>query len=144
GRCPFSTKMKLPNITKGVKAMPKSRQMEPVKNVFTKKDNISTSMDLSDIEENERKRLHYYISLVQNHPDLLFVFSREGDLLTDNYHKLNKLLGFRARKKLEYKKLIPKQHYETIAEAFDKALHGTPSSIRFDMLNNAEEYQHFI
>lgn len=124
--------------------MPKSRQMEPVKNVFTKKDNISTSMDLSDIEENERKRLHYYISLVQNHPDLLFVFSREGDLLTDNYHKLNKLLGFRARKKLEYKKLIPKQHYETIAEAFDKALHGTPSSIRFDMLNNAEEYQHFI
>ena len=124
--------------------MAKTKYSEVAKNVFTKKDKVTNLMTRSNFADHERRLLHYYISFVQNHPDLIFVFSRDGNLLTNNFHKLNKRLGYRARQKIVYKDIVPQEQYENIITAFNDAKTGKSGSIQFDILNSENNYQHFI
>lgn len=128
----------------GVNKMAQSKQTELTKNVFTKQDNIIRITTRDSIDDNERRLLHYYISFVQNHPDLIFVFTQEGHLLTNNFDKMNKHLGYRAKDNIDYKQIIPPDQYETIVSAFKRALKGQSSSLPFDILNYNKNYQHFI
>ena len=116
--------------------MAKTKYSEVAKNVFTKKDKVTNLMTRSNFADHERRLLHYYISFVQNHPDLIFVFSRDGNLLTNNFHKLNKRLGYRARQKIVYKDIVPQEQYENIITAFNDAKTGKSGSIQFDILNH--------
>src|SRR5690625_7915370 len=88
--------------------------------------------------------LDYYISFVQNHPDLILVFSLDGKLVTDNKRDINNLLGYRPRQKVSYKDLISKGQYKLLTSAFNNAKNGKSERIQFDILNKHNDQLHLI
>src|SRR5690625_2414461 len=115
-----------------------------LKKLFKKRSNVARSIPTTEMDQVVRILLDYYISFVQNHPDLILVFSLDGKLVTDNKRDINNLLGYRPKQKVLYKDLISKEQFELLISAFNTAKIGKSERIQFDILNKHNDQLHLI
>lgn len=66
--------------------------------------------------------LNYFGSLAKYHPDLLLLFSPKGKILSQNKTNLYHLIGYKTIEEINIKKIIPRDSYRLLREAFRKAL----------------------
>ncbi|WP_068677612.1 EAL domain-containing protein [Oceanobacillus sp. Castelsardo] len=68
--------------------------------------------------------LEYYASLAVYHPDTIFVFSPDGEVISQNSNYIYELIGFHPHKKTDFKSLVSKQTYDILSTAFTNTLLG--------------------
>lgn len=86
--------------------------------------------------------LDYYISFVENHPDVILVLSLDGDIISHNKNRMNEHLGFRPRQKVNLKKLVSDGNLNSLKLAFNKAKEGNSERLQFDIANKEGEQLH--
>ncbi|PAV30827.1 hypothetical protein CIL05_03655 [Virgibacillus profundi] len=95
-----------------------------LKQMFKKNNGLHNDSNNDQKITDDRILLNYYASLAMNHPDLILVFSPEGEIVSENHKSINEFLGYSARKKLHYKDLLSKDSYNTLSLAFNNTLKG--------------------
>lgn len=76
--------------------------------------------------------LDYYISFVQNHPDIILVFSLEGKVVSHNKSSINEYLGYRSKQNIPFKELISENNYTLLTSTFHKATKGKSKRVEIN------------
>src|SRR5699024_2869296 len=106
--------------------------------LFTKKKRREFIHDGQLISE-DKILLNYYSSLAMYHPDLIIVFSPEGEILSQNNNNIDEFLGFSLRKITDLKKLIPKESYNIIDNSFKNTLKGKSEQHEITVINKHKQ-----
>jgi diguanylate cyclase (GGDEF)-like protein/PAS domain S-box-containing protein len=89
-----------------------------------KKGHNTNNDEFQIMTNNPANLLNYYASLAVYHPDTIFVFSRDGEIVSQNNHYIHEQIGFHPHQKSDFKSLFSKQTYETLSIAFKNTLLG--------------------
>src|SRR5690625_3885345 len=128
----------------GVQYMTIPKRKTFLKFLFKKWYNVDKLVSTKESDDAGRILLDYYIFFVQNHPDLILVFSLDGEIVSYNKRNINKFLGFRPRQNVSYKNLISNKQYQLLTAAFNTAKNGKSERVQFDILNKHNEQLHLI
>src|SRR5690625_1234070 len=79
--------------------------------------------------------LDYYISFVQNHPDIILVFSLDGEVVSQNRNMLNEYLGYHPKIDIEFRELVSEDTYILLQASFDKAVKGVTERLKINIYN---------
>src|SRR5690625_907297 len=108
-----------------------------VRNLFKKRNNISEHFNDIDRDHahTQKTLLDYYTLFVKNHPDIILVFSLDGQLISPNKSSINVHLGYRPKQKITFKQLVSEENYALLASAFLKASKGISKRIEVNVSN---------
>src|SRR5699024_4365921 len=100
-----------------------------LRNLFKNRNNIRKPINRIEAVEIGSRLLDYYISLLQNHPDMILVFSLDGKVISHNRNSINEYLGYRPKQNIPFKKLVSEENYALLKFAFQKAVNGTSERV---------------
>lgn len=126
--------------------MVQSNETNLLKNLFQTQDELSTLSPIDNLDQIDRQFLLNYISFIQQHPELIFIFSLQGELLTNNLHILNKKLSLQADEQINYRDYIPQEDYRVLLSAFNNIKNGKSSyeQIEFSMVTKENDQLFFL
>lgn len=124
--------------------MTKPKRPGLLTHLFKKRSHFRQKLSESDMDIAEQMLLDYYVSFVNNHPDLILMLSLDGKIVSYNKGSINEFLGYRPRQKVNYKSLIPKDFFKLLTSAFDEAKKGKSKRVYFDILNKDNQTLHMI
>ncbi|SOC25723.1 diguanylate cyclase/phosphodiesterase with PAS/PAC sensor(s) [Ureibacillus xyleni] len=108
--------------------MENTNKLNKLKSIFSKKEifqpnQFSTQNDL----------LNYYASLAFYHPDIIIVFSRDGEMIAVDHAKIQMLIGKSIYELKDINGHISKTTYKTLKSAFTKTLKGQPEKFEIEV-----------
>lgn len=83
-----------------------------------------------ELTEEDRIKLDYYLEFVKSYPDILLVFSLNGQIISRNEKLIHNLLGYTFHKNLNSEDIISKDTYETLLKTFNKAKKGATKRLK--------------
>src|SRR5690625_2786406 len=98
----------------------------------------------SDLSYAKENLVDHYHSFIKSHPDIILILSSDGNVISQNEHSINRYLGYRAKEKIPYEKLISEEDYTALTNAFQKATKGSAERIYFKILNKKENIKHVV
>lgn len=99
-----------------------------LRRIFKKSDNTNFDNKIPIIDEEEQSRLlQYFVSFASDQPNLNFVFSLDGEIISQNHNNINKLLGYNPKDKADLKSLVPESIQKVLESAFNDAMKGKTS-----------------
>ncbi|WP_246027593.1 MULTISPECIES: EAL domain-containing protein [Lysinibacillus] len=117
--------------------MENTKKINKLKSIFTKKE-VFQNNHIST-QHNSNELLNYYSSLAFYHPDIIIVFSREGDIVALDNEKITALIGETIIEMADLKKFIPHASYKNLTPAFTRALKGQPNKIEVEVKNTSKK-----
>src|SRR5690625_402115 len=99
-------------------------------------------------QKNDRKKvslilLDYYKSFMKNHPDIILLFSLDGEILAHNKQSVGEIFGYKLKQKVAYKKHVSTDHYDMLVSSFNRAKIGISERIQFEILTIQRETRFF-
>ncbi|MFD1849081.1 EAL domain-containing protein [Oceanobacillus bengalensis] len=77
--------------------------------------------------------LSYYASLALYHPDIILVFSPNGQIVSQNRDSIRKILGFSPEQGTDFKRSMPPETYDMLHLAFKQALKGNAERLEVNL-----------
>lgn len=116
------------------------------------KELLSNQVDqysLPSIDEIERAELLFinnYISFIENHPDIVLVFTLEGELLTENLEPIIEKLGLPIHAISDFRDIIPQKQFQALLASFNDVRKGKKQRVQkhFTLQNHEAEQLYFI
>ncbi len=93
---------------------------------------ISEAVELDDIDH---ILLDHYQAFVENHSDIIFILSLEGDIVTQN-NDIFTCLGYPSEHHKNYKEIMSESHYKKMKQAFTKAKKGEMSEETIELVQS--------
>ncbi|MDI7743569.1 EAL domain-containing protein [Lysinibacillus fusiformis] len=115
-----------------MKDITKAKKKSKLKELFLKKEFIQNRNVILN-RENSDRLLNYYLSLAQYHPDIVIVFSPEGEIVTIDDKKVQELLGEKIQKTDHFYKILPQKFYKEIESAFYNTLKGKSEKLEIEI-----------
>src|SRR5690625_1272858 len=115
---------------------PKRVNYRSVLSQLLKKRNEKQEINIQSQESQiDSTLLDYYTSLVQNHPDIILVFSLDGKVISQNREVFIQYLGYHPEKDIEFKELVSEETYALLHTSFNKATNGETGRQRVEICN---------
>ncbi|WP_164670025.1 EAL domain-containing protein [Virgibacillus doumboii] len=102
----------------------------------------SKHLERNNVDRNEV--LDYYASLAMNHPDLIIIFSPEGEIISQNWGSMNEFLGYSPNETVDHKEYLPTKSYHALRSSFYDALQGKTSRHEINLLNKYKQTIHAV
>ncbi|MGJ9457964.1 hypothetical protein [Oceanobacillus sp. CF4.6] len=88
----------------------------------------------------ESNLLHSYSALAAYHPNIIILFSPNGEIISKNHSDdINELLGYSPNNKLDFKEIFSKHAYRTFESAFKRTLKGKSESHEIEINHKDSE-----
>lgn len=83
----------------------------------------------------------YALSLAKYHPDMIIVFSSDGEIIYINKEELYQILHYRPRHSEDFKKIFTEENYKRLKRAFHQTLRGKSEKLEIEMLQQDGGYK---
>lgn len=77
-----------------------------------------------ELNQEENIIFDYYLDFAENHPDIFLVLSLTGEVLSRNTNSINELLGYSAKRKIDYSNYLSADNYSILQKTFHKSIKG--------------------
>lgn len=77
-----------------------------------------------ELNQEENIIFDYYLDFAENHPGIFLVLSLTGEVLSRNTSSINELLGYSAKRKIDYKNYLSADNYSILQKTFHKSVKG--------------------
>ncbi len=104
-------------------------------NLLKRRKSIPGLSENSASNQSESALLDYYISFVQNHPDIILIIALDGEVIATNKSNGNNYLGFHDKQQVLSKDYMTEKEYDLLEDAFNKAKRGKSTQIEFTLTN---------
>src|SRR5699024_12539313 len=74
-----------------------------------------------ELNQEENIIFDYYLDFAENHPDIFLVLSLTGEVLSRNTNSINELLGYSAKRKIDYSNYLSADNYSILQKTFHKS-----------------------
>lgn len=114
-----------------------------LKQLFGRQDKYENVVNTTEVVQLDTL-LQYYDSFVKNHPDIIVVFSADGEIVSQNKNNFKQHLGFHPRQNVPFKELIPPNNYASLQSKFKKAIKGISERAEFTILNKQRKRLYIV
>lgn len=114
-----------------------SKKPSFLKRFFHKREDIEEHF--SQVCAEQDNPLDYFISYVENQPDLILVLSLEGKVISYNRDKINEYLGYKPEQKIQLKEIVSEEDYDVLISTFHKTLEGKSKRVEIQALSKQGE-----
>ncbi|MEN2767329.1 bifunctional diguanylate cyclase/phosphodiesterase [Ornithinibacillus xuwenensis] len=116
-------------------------QSDSIRLFFQNSETVNkVSQDAPDMD----RLLSYYASLGNNHPDIMLVFSPEGELLSTNQKPVDGFLDSQFDNIVDFKRILLKKSFEQLNTAFQNALAGSTERIEVQVKWKKRYYENTL
>lgn len=125
--------------------MVRSHETNLLKSLTKNEDLLASLKGQNNLDLTDQQFLKNYIIFLENYPDLIFIFSLDGNLLTNNLDELANKLGITSLQHISYTDIIPHEQFDSLTTAFNNIKHckTTREQLQFNMITNHNEKLYF-
>jgi len=107
-----------------------------LKQLFSKKDSVQKN----NLIKTENKDLqNYYSSIVDNHPDFIFIFSNNAEVITSDSPRVASFFGKKIKTLKDFQSLLTKQTYKILRDAFERTQTGKSEKCIIETINHTNQ-----
>lgn len=117
-----------------MKGITKIKKSNKLKELLLKKESYQNKSDFLD-SENSNRLINYYSSLALYHPDIVIVFSREGEIVTIDNDKIQVLFGRKIQNNESLRNIISDTDFSKLEKAFYNTLKGNSEKHEIEIKN---------
>lgn len=107
--------------------MKRNKKPHFIQSLFKGKDERRHERTVMEDSMATSRLIDYFQSFVENHPELVFVLSPDGEIISGNEYKINEVLGYRSKKRIDFTEYLRHKDYKLLEIAFYRAIKGIAS-----------------
>lgn len=116
----------------------KRKKSSKLRELFLKKESSFQNRDDNLNIENTDRLLNYYSSLALFHPDIVIVFSLEGEIISIDNEKIKTIIGRSIQNTEQLIQFIPQKYYKELESIFSNTIKGNSDKYEIEIksINN--------